>query len=172
MLKRPKRSSATEIVIAWTAAGLLAGIAIGGGYGLLVGLFLGLASVHGAAILSAALSAGGIGLMAGVVIGAPVGLVVGLFDGVALAALRPFRRHARLIAAVATELVMLPAQLLLAQPAPVPGLLVAGLPSVIGVASAVNLARRLPPGRAGNLPPGPSAQRPGWVQPDQASDEP
>ena len=152
MLKRPKRSGTGEIVIAWTTAGLLAGTAIGGGYGLLIGLFVGLASGHGAAILFAALSAGVIGLVAGIVIGAPVGLTVGLFDGLALAALHPFRQHASLIAGAATELVMLPAQLLLAQPTPVLGLLVAGLPSVIGVASAVNLARRLPPGRAGTLP--------------------
>jgi hypothetical protein len=151
LLKRPKRSGIGEIVIAWTTAGLLAGTATGGGYGLLIGLLIGLTSGHGAAIGLAALSAGGIGLIAGIVIGAPAGLVVGLFDGLVLAALRPFRRHASLIAGATTELVMLPAQFLLAQPTPVLGLLVAALPSVIGVAGAVNLARRLPPGRAGTL---------------------
>jgi hypothetical protein len=136
-----------EIVMAWTGAGLLAGTAIGGGYGLLIGLILGLAS-FGAALLIAPLFAA----FVGVVIGAPVGLVVGLFDGLALAVLRRLGRHASLIAGIATELAMLPAQLLVAHPTPVTSLLVLGLPSVVGVVGATTLARRLPPGRAENPP--------------------
>jgi len=133
------RKSTGQVVGAWVQSGMVAGLAIGGGYGALVGLV-----------------AGPIGFVAGLFIGALVGpfpgAVVGLFDGLLLAWLRPARGHAPLAAALCTELILAPVQawlwLLLHSSI---ALLVVGVPSAASVWVATELGRRLPPG--GGQPP-------------------
>jgi hypothetical protein len=138
--------SAGRVIEAWTSAGMLAGVAIGGGYGALVGGGLGtLVGLEGFVILL------GIGLVAGAVIGLFPGYVVGFLDGLLLAWLRPAHRHAPLVAAACTELILLPVQAWLWFVIRSVYVFVVAVPSVAGLCVAARLGWRLPPG--GGQPP-------------------
>jgi hypothetical protein len=122
-----------EIVARWTMAGLAAGPAIGGAYGTALIPFY--------------------GTIIGAFIGAIPGVVVGLLDGLLLAWIRPSPADVPLVAEAATELVLLPLQIWLwfvIQSAAFMPLVVA--PSVVSIAVAALLGRRLPPtpGRGGS----------------------
>jgi hypothetical protein len=123
-----------EIVAEWTRAGSLAGTAIGGAYGTAVLPFY--------------------GTFFGLVIGLMAGLVAGFLDGLLLAWIRPAAADAPLAAEAATELVLLPVQIwlwfVIHSVAFLP-LVIA--PSVVSVAVAALLGRRLPPA------PGPGDSR-------------
>jgi hypothetical protein len=123
-----------EIVAAWTGAGSLAGMAIGGTYGTVVFPI--------------------VGTIIGAVAGAIAGLVVGVLDGLLLAWIRPSPADVPLAAEAATELVLLPVQIWLwFEIHSVAFLPVVVAPSVVGVAVAALLGRRLPPS------PGPGGSR-------------
>lgn len=120
--RRPSR----EIVTAWMMSGMVAGMVIGGAYGTALLPIIGT----------------GIGAFSGLV----AGLVVGFLDGVLLAWVRPSPRDAPLVAEAATELVLLPLQIWLwfvIHSVSFLPLVVA--PSVVSVAVAALLGRRLPP---------------------------
>jgi hypothetical protein len=133
------RKSTGQVVGAWVQSGMVAGLAIGGGYGTLVGLSFGLIGLV-------------FGLFIGALVGPFAGAAVGLFDGLLLAWLRPARGHAPLAAALCTELILAPVQawLWLLLHAAV-ALSLVGVPSVAGLGVAAELGRRLPPG--GGQPP-------------------
>jgi hypothetical protein len=123
-----------EIVATWTRAGSLAGMAIGGTYGTV------LFPIVGTAI--------------GAVAGAIAGLVVGVLDGLLLAWIRPSPADVPLVAEASTELVLLPVQIWLwIAIHSVLFLPLVVAPSVVGVAVAALLGRRLPPA------PGPGGSR-------------
>jgi hypothetical protein len=129
-----------EIVAAWTLAGLAAGAAIGGTYG-------------------TAIFPGG-GTFVGAFIGAIPGVVVGFLDGLLLAWIRPAPTDVPLAAQAATELVLLPLQIwlwfVIHSVAFLP-LVVA--PSVVSIAVAALLGRRLPPGPGRRESRGPGRSR-------------
>lgn len=133
------RKSTGQVVGAWVQSGMVAGLAIGGGYGTLVGLSFGLVGLV-------------FGLFIGALVGPFAGAAVGLFDGLLLAWLRPARGHAPLAAALCTELILAPVQawLWLLLHAAV-ALSLVGVPSMAGLGVAAELGRRLPPG--GGQPP-------------------
>lgn len=126
--------SAGEIVARWTGTGALAGSAIGATYGSVLFPFL--------------------GTMVGGIVGLMAGLVVGCFDGLVLAWLRPSPADVPLVAQAATELAVLPVQIwlwfVIRSPVYLP-LVVA--PTVVSLAVAALLGRRLPPA------PGPGSSR-------------
>jgi hypothetical protein len=113
---------------------MVAGLAIGGGYGALVGLIAGPVGA-------------GFGLLIGAVTGLCPGLVVGLLNGLLLAWLRPAPGHAPLAAAVCIELILLPVQvwlwLVIHSLAYLP---LVAVPSAVSLGVAAHLGRRLPPG--------------------------
>jgi hypothetical protein len=116
-----------EIVASWTKAGLGAGAAIGGTYG--TALF----PVFGTVV--------------GAVVGLVAGLVVGFLDGLLLAWIRPSPGDVPLVAEAATELIVLPLQIWLWTVIHSAVFLPAVVaPTVVSVAVAALLGRRLPPG--------------------------
>jgi hypothetical protein len=123
-----------EIVGRWTGAGFLAGMAIGGAYGTAVIPFY--------------------GTIVGAFIGAIAGVVAGCLDGLLLAWIRPSPADVPLVAEAATELLLLPLQIwlwfVIHSAAFLP---VVVAPSVVSVAVAALLGRRLPPA------PGPGGSR-------------
>ncbi len=130
---------AGEVIMAWTGAGALAGMAIGGVYGTCLVPFL--------------------GTIVGGIIGFVGGPVVGLLIGLMLAWIRPSPGDAPLVAEAAMELILLPLQIwlwfVIRSAAFLPVVLA---PSVVSVAVAALLARRLPPG--GGQPLGGGGQPP------------
>jgi len=118
---------AQEIIAAWTLAGTVAGTAIGG--------------ACGTALFPV------IGTFIGMVTGAIAGLVAGFLDGLLLAWIRPSPGDVPLVAEAATELTLLPLQIwlwsVIHSAAFLPLVVV---PSVVSVAVAAALGRRLPPG--------------------------
>jgi hypothetical protein len=128
---------AGDVIKAWTGAGALAGMAIGG--------------VYGTCIIP------GLGTIFGGIIGFVGGPVVGLLIGLVLAWIGPSPGDAPLVAEAAMELILLPLQIwlwfVIRSAAFLP---VVVAPSVVSVAVAALLARRLPPG--GGQPPGGSGQ--------------
>jgi hypothetical protein len=125
---------ARQVIGAWTAAGARAGLTIG--------------AVCGSFPIPI------IGTAVGAIIGLLVGLLVGFLDGLLLAFIHPAPRYAPLIAAAATELILLPVQvwlwllihhwqayLLLVWPV-----------SAVSVGVAAWFGRRLPPGAGSRLP--------------------
>jgi hypothetical protein len=132
-----------EIVTSWTLAGVAAGPAIGGAYG--TAIF----PVYGTFV--------------GAVIGVVPGFVAGFLDGLLLAWIRPAPADVPLAAQAATELVLLPVQIWLwfvIHSAAFLPLVVA--PSVVSIAVAALLGRRLPPGPASSRIPATGAAARWW----------
>jgi hypothetical protein len=130
-------SRGQDIVAAWTTAGLAAGVAIGSAYGTAIIPFY--------------------GTVAGAVVGVIAGGVVGFLDGLLLSWIRPSPGDAPLMAEAATELILLPVQIWLWFVIhSVVFLPVVVAPSVVSVAVAALLGRRLPPvpGQSGSRRPG------------------
>jgi hypothetical protein len=124
-----------EIITAWTGGGAIAGTVMGGVYGTALLPLPPLPTIVGGAI--------------GVIAGA----VVGFLNGLSLAWIRPAPADVPLVAEAATELVLLPLQIWLwfvIHSATFLPVVVA--PSVVSVAVAALLGRRLPPvpGRGGS----------------------
>jgi hypothetical protein len=120
--------AARKIVATWSKSGLVAGTVIGGAYGTAL-VPIPLATVIGATI----------GLLAG--------LVVGFLDGLLLSWIRPSPADVPLVAEAATELILLPLQIWLWFVIHSVGFLpVVVAPSVVSIAVAALLGRRLPPG--------------------------
>jgi hypothetical protein len=128
---------AGDVIKAWTGAGALAGMAIGG--------------VYGTCLIP------GIGSIIGALVGSVAGLMAGFVIGLLLAWIGPSPGDAPLVAEAAMELILLPLQIwlwfVIRSAAFLP---VVVAPSVVSVAVAALLARRLPPG--GGQPPGGSGQ--------------
>jgi hypothetical protein len=126
-----------DVIGAWVKAGMIAGLAIGGAYGTcIIPLF---------------------GTIVGAFTGLLAGFVAGFIIGPLLYCIDPSPPDAPLLAEAATELILLPLQIwlwtVIHSTAFFP-LVIA--PSVVSVAVAALLARRLPPGagsRGGGQPP-------------------
>lgn len=117
---------ARQIIAAWAAAGSVAGAAIGG--------------LYGTALIPV------LGTVFGLGVGVIAGLVAGFLDGLLLAWIRPSPADVPLVAATATELILLPLQIWLwfaIHSAAFLPLVVA--PSVVSVGVAAVLGRGLPP---------------------------
>jgi hypothetical protein len=128
---------AGDVIKAWTGAGALAGMAIGG--------------VYGTCLIP------GIGSIIGALVGSVAWLMAGFVIGLLLAWIGPSPGDAPLVAEAAMELILLPLQIwlwfVIRSAAFLP---VVVAPSVVSVAVAALLARRLPPG--GGQPPGGGGQ--------------
>jgi len=106
--ERGRGGSAGRVVGAWTYGALLVGAGLGASYGGLSGLVL---AVYVAGRFLAAPLGLVYGSFAGGVIGMVAGIPVGLFAGLLAAFVGPASGSARVTAAAATELVLLPAQI-------------------------------------------------------------
>jgi hypothetical protein len=125
-----------RIIRRWAVAGLLAGGCLGGGYAFLVSL----------ALLFMLGAADALIWLIGLITGGITGLLTGTLIGAAQSLLRQTRVPTPVIAAVVTELTLLPLQLIVAGTAPtlLPVIFVYA-PSALGISTAAGLGSRLPP---------------------------